>query len=32
MLIAMAHNIGKLHHKIQSGWSVQYLFPVNNAA
>ncbi|WP_177177621.1 hypothetical protein [Propionispira arboris] len=32
MLMAIAHNIGKLHHKIQSGRSGQYLFPVNNAA
>lgn len=32
MLMAMAHNIGKMHHKIQSSRSGQYLFPVNNAA
>jgi len=32
MLMAMAHNIGKIHHKIQSSRSGQYLFSVNNAA
>lgn len=32
MLLAMAHNISKMHHKIQSGRSGQYLFPVNKAA
>ncbi|MEN6565094.1 MAG: IS1182 family transposase [Veillonellales bacterium] len=32
MLLAMAHNICKMHHKIQSGRSGQYLFPINKAA
>ena len=32
MLLAMAHNIHKMHHKIQSGRLGQFLFPTNKAA
>lgn len=32
MLMAMAHNIGKMHHKIQAGRLGQYLFPIHNVA
>ena len=32
MLLAMAHNFGKLHQKIQRGCGGQYLFPVDVAA
>ena len=32
MLLGMAHNMNKLHHKIRSGRSGQHLFPINSAA
>ena len=32
MLLAMAHNFGKLHQKIQRGYGKQYFFPVEVAA
>ena len=32
MLLAIAHNFGKLHQKIQRGYGKQYLFPIEVAA
>ena len=32
MLLAMGHNISKLHHKIQAGHAGRYLFPVTGVA